>query len=67
MGNQKEKAADTYTLRITDNAYQNIDDIAEYLAYIQQQPLNAIKVVDAILLHLKRLKIILTNIKNVLS
>jgi hypothetical protein len=41
MGNTKEKAAKTYSLRVTENALQNIDDITGYIAFIKHQPLNA--------------------------
>ena len=44
----KEKASKTYSLRIAENAFQNIDDITAYIAYIKQQPLNAIRVGDKI-------------------
>lgn len=56
MASKKGKATSSYTLRITENAYQNIDDISEYLAYIQQQPLNAIKVIDAIFLMFEKIE-----------
>ena len=48
MGNTKEKAPKTYSLRVTENALQNIDDITGYIAYIRHQPLNAIRVGDKI-------------------
>lgn len=48
MGNSKEKASKTYSLRITENALHNIDDITGYIAYINHQPLNAIRVGDKI-------------------
>ena len=48
MGNTKEKAPQTYSLRVTENALQNIDDITGYIAYIKHQPLNAIRVGDKI-------------------
>jgi plasmid stabilization system protein ParE len=48
MGDTKEKIQKPYQVRITENAYQNIDDITSYIAYINHQPLNAIKVGDAI-------------------
>ncbi|MBP7731891.1 MAG: type II toxin-antitoxin system RelE/ParE family toxin [Bacteroidales bacterium] len=48
MGNTKEKAPKTYSLRVTRNALQNIDDITGYIAYIKHQPLNAIRVGDKI-------------------
>ena len=49
MGNSKGKAPKTYSLRITENALQNIDDITGYIAFINHQPLNAIRVGDRIL------------------
>lgn len=30
MAVKKEKTSGSYTLRITENAYQHLDDIAEY-------------------------------------
>lgn len=57
MAGKKEETTSNFTLRITENAYQNIDDIAEYLANIQQQPLNAVKVVDAIFLMFRKIEI----------
>ena len=48
MGNTKEKAPETYSLRVSENALQNIDDITGYIAYIKHQPLNAIRVGDNI-------------------
>lgn len=48
MGSTKEKTPKTYSLRITDNALQNIDDITGYIAYIKHQPLNAIRIGDKI-------------------
>ncbi len=48
MGHSKEKAPKTYSVRITDNAVQNIDDITGYIAYINHQPLTAIRVGDKI-------------------
>lgn len=48
MGNSKEKAPKTDSLRVSENALQNIDDITGYIAYIKHQPLNAIRVGDQI-------------------
>lgn len=48
MGSSKEKTPETYSLRVTENALQNIDDITGYIAYIKHQPLNAIRVGDKI-------------------
>ncbi len=48
MGYTKEKAPEAYSLRISENALQNIDDITGYIAYIKHQPLTAIRVGDKI-------------------
>ena len=48
MGNTKEKAPKAYSIRVTENALQNIDDITGYIAYIKHQPLNAIRIGDKI-------------------
>ncbi len=48
MGNAKAKTPKTYSLRLTENAFQNINDITGYIAYIKHQPLNAIRVGDKI-------------------
>ena len=48
MGRTEEKAPKTYSLRVTDNALQNIDDITGYIAFIKHQPENAITVGDRI-------------------
>ena len=56
MGNTKEKTPKTYSLRITNNALQNINDITGYIAYIKHQPLNAIRVGDKILKTIERIE-----------
>ena len=48
MGSTKKETPKTYSIRITDNALQNIDDITGYIAFIKYQPLNAIRVGDKI-------------------
>jgi plasmid stabilization system protein ParE len=48
MGNTEEKTPKSYPVRVTENALQNIDDITGYIAYINHQPFNAIRVGDAI-------------------
>jgi plasmid stabilization system protein ParE len=48
MGHQKKTAATTYEVRISTNALQNIDEITGYIAFVNQQPLNAVKVGDAL-------------------
>ncbi len=55
MGNKEEKASGSYSVRVTNNALQNIDDITGYIAYIKHQPLNAIRVGDAILNTIERI------------
>ena len=56
MGNTKEKTPKTCSLRVTDNALQNINDITGYIAYIKHQPLNAIRVGDNILKTIDRIE-----------
>lgn len=46
MGSTKEKTPKKYSLRVTENALQNIDDITGYIAFINHQPQNAIRVGD---------------------
>ena len=48
MGTEKKTNPETYTLIVKDKFYQNFDQIVEYIAFIQKQPLNAIKVGDGI-------------------
>ena len=48
MASPKEKAPAAYKVRITENALQDIDYITGYIAFINHQPLNAIRVGDAI-------------------
>lgn len=48
MGRSKEEAPKAYSLRITEHALQNIDNITGYIAYIRHEPLNAIRVGDKI-------------------
>jgi plasmid stabilization system protein ParE len=48
MGKTEEKAPKTYSLRVTEQALQNINSITGYIAYIRHEPLNAIRVGDTI-------------------
>jgi len=48
MESSKKEAAKDYSVRVTENALQNIDDITGYIAFINHQPLNSIRVGDAI-------------------
>ncbi len=49
MGKQKKANPGTYQITLTGNALGNIDEIAGYIAFINHQPMNAIKVGDAIM------------------
>jgi plasmid stabilization system protein ParE len=48
MDTTKEVAPKTHSLRITEHAIQNLDNITGYIAYIMHEPLNAIRVGDEI-------------------
>ncbi|ULQ52381.1 type II toxin-antitoxin system RelE/ParE family toxin [Flavihumibacter fluvii] len=48
MGQQKKAAAKNYQVRISNNALKNIDEITGYIAFINNQPINAIKIGDKI-------------------
>jgi plasmid stabilization system protein ParE len=48
MGRKEKATAKAYQVRISINALKNIDEITGYIAFINHQPLNAIKVGDAI-------------------
>ena len=48
MDNTKEEPQQTYSLRITEQALRNFNEITGYIAYIKHQPLNAIRVGDKI-------------------
>ncbi len=55
MGEQKKTTAKTYTVKVSLNALQNIDEITGYITFINQQPLNAIKVGDVLLATIGRI------------
>jgi len=44
MGTKKETIRKTYQVRISLNALKNIDEITGFIAFINLQPLNALKV-----------------------
>lgn len=48
MGKQKRPTDTALQINLSQNASKNINEIAEYIAFIKYQPLNATKVVDAI-------------------
>jgi len=56
MGRTKEDAPKTYSLRVTENAFQNLDNITGYIAYIKHEPLNAIRVGNEILKTIYRIE-----------
>jgi plasmid stabilization system protein ParE len=56
MGHTKEKAPEAHSLRITENAQQNIDDITGYIAFLKHQPLTAIRIGDKIFQTIDRIE-----------
>jgi plasmid stabilization system protein ParE len=44
MGKPKDENPASYSLRISENALRNLDEITGYIAFIRHQPLNAISV-----------------------
>ncbi len=47
MGLSKKATPKAFQVRISANALSNIDEITGYIAFVNQQPVNAIKVGDA--------------------
>jgi plasmid stabilization system protein ParE len=56
MGNTKEEATKTYSLRLSENALVNIDEITGYIAFIKHEPLSAIHVGDEIFATIDRIE-----------
>lgn len=48
MGDSKKKTPKKYPLGLSANALRNIDEITGYIAFINHQPANAVKVGDTI-------------------
>lgn len=48
MGRKKKTTPTNFQVRLSQNAVLNIDEITGYIAFINHQPSNAIKVGDAI-------------------
>jgi plasmid stabilization system protein ParE len=48
MGLQEKTTPKNYEVRVSINALQNIEEITGYIAFVKQQPLNAVKVGDAL-------------------
>ena len=55
MGKQKETAPKIYKIKLSTFALQNIDEITGYIAFINCEPLNAIKIGDAIFATIDRI------------
>lgn len=56
MEKQTQPTTETYQLTLSQKAIQNIDEITNYIAIVNQQPLNAIKVIDAIFEAIDKIK-----------
>lgn len=56
MVRTKKEAPKTYSVRVTEHALQNIDNITGYIAYIRHEPLNAIRAGDEILKTIERIE-----------
>ena len=56
MGRSKEEAPKNYSLRISEQALQNIDQIIGYIAFVKHEPLSAIHVGDKIFETIDRIK-----------
>ena len=48
MGAKKETTGKAYQVKLSVNAIKNIDEITAYIAFINHQPINAIKIVERI-------------------
>lgn len=56
MGRTKEEAPKTYSLRITEYALENLDNITGYIAFIRHEPINAIRIGDEIIKTIERIE-----------
>jgi plasmid stabilization system protein ParE len=57
MGKQKKTTAKNYQVSVSASAIDKINEITRYIAFTRQQPLNAIKVGDAIFEVIARIQI----------
>ena len=48
MGGAEEKTRRSYSVRVSENALKNIDEITGYIAFIKHEPLSAVRVGDKI-------------------
>ncbi len=67
MAKQKKTIATTRQIRVSVNAVQNINKITGHIAFVNHQPLNAIKVGDALFSLFDRIQQIHLYLKNVLN
>lgn len=57
MGKKENPTAKKYEVRLSVSALQNIDEITGYIAFIELQPDNAVKVGDAIYDTIERIQL----------
>src|SRR5664279_3007904 len=55
MGKKEKTSIKTHQVRILEEAFSDIDQIADFIANINQQPLNAVKVTEAIFETIKKI------------
>jgi plasmid stabilization system protein ParE len=48
MGKKEKPASEARKIRVHEQAYNDIDQLTDFIAIASQQPLNAVKVADAI-------------------
>lgn len=56
MGGKKKTTATAYKINISNNAVLNIDEVTGYIAFVNHQPINAIKIGDAIFDTIERIQ-----------
>jgi plasmid stabilization system protein ParE len=56
MDRKTQAASSPYKVRLSENAVKNIDEITGYIAFINHQPLNALKVGDAFFAKIRRIE-----------
>jgi len=56
MVRSEEETPKSYSLRITEHAFQNIDHITGYIAFVKHEPISAIRVGDQIFKTIDRIE-----------
>jgi plasmid stabilization system protein ParE len=56
MGNSKGETPKTYSLRVSENAFQDIDNITGYIAFVKHEPISAIRIGDEIFATIGRIE-----------